>query len=196
MKQNISCISIISEKSLGELKRLQDKIFELTGSKLYREQRPLHITVWLWNEFSSLELEEVSKELLQIAQNHISFTVNLQWILFEESPNQKKVDPRFESYVVRIGVDVNQNLKNLVDEIDVVLRKYQIFFEIAPYHPHMTIAGRDLSYGWFELLQEKLKDLKFETSVLIEDFSLVIVPCKKNKVKKMQEIRKFSLWKK
>jgi 2'-5' RNA ligase len=81
----------------------------------------------------------------------------------------------------------------LVDDIDNILRKYDIYFEIIPYTPHMTVAGRDLTKEGFELLQKELQTFEFNTTVLIDSFSLVLAPCKENNISTMQEIKRFQL---
>lgn len=193
MKIKYSLISIIPENSLEKLKELQDKIFLLTWSELFRKQRPLHITVGAWNELNEGEVENVCAELQKISWTHNAFEINLGGTAYKENSNLKKIDVSFEPYVVHIWVHVNQKLKNLVDDIDNILRKYDIYFEIIPYTPHMTVAGRDLTKEGFELLQKELQTFEFNTTVLIDSFSLVLAPCKENNISTMQEIKRFQL---
>gem|GEM_PF-4309296 len=81
----------------------------------------------------------------------------------------------------------------MVNDIDKILRGYNIFFEILPYAPHMTIAGRDLSKEGFELLQKELETFDSTIDIFIDSFSFVLTPCKENKTSRMQEIKKFNL---
>ena len=103
------------------------------------------------------------------------------------------MDASFEPYVIQIGIHVNEQLKKLVEDIDNVLRKYDIYFEIMPYTSHMTVAGRDLTKEGFETLQKELEKFEFHTTVSVDSFSLVLAPCKENNVIAMQEIKKFKL---
>lgn len=194
MKKSYSCISLLPETALEELEKLQDKIYTLTGSKLFRQQRPLHFTVWVGNDLEDIQLQDICLELQSIASRQHPFEISLGWLQFIEHSRLKKPYIDFEPYVVWIEICSTPQLQQLVDEIDGVLRRYDISFEIIPYVPHITLAGRDLDQHWFELLQKELKGISFSDTILIDNFSLVLNPCKENNISSMQETKRFVLW--
>lgn len=191
MKKRYSCISIFPEESLSELKSLQDKIFSLTGSQWYRKQRPLHFTLWVGNDLTDEEFQNICIELKQIASHYHPFEISLGWIKFIEFTKFRKQYSEYEPYVIWIDIHITQTLQQFVDDIDRVLRRYEVSFEIMPYLPHVTIAARDLNKQWFELLQKELKNFSFTTTLVIDNFSLVLSPCKENNISSMQEAKRF-----
>lgn len=186
-----SVIAHIEGEGGEYLKSLQEEIFALTSSELYRKQWPLHLTVGVGVSLSEEELRLTSLEFEELAKSFSSFQLSLKGILFKENLQIKKVNPQFEPFVVHVGVEVNSSLQNLVDKIDSYLRKFSIWYEIMPYRPHVTLAGRDLSEDGLNILKEELDDTA-EFLVDINGFSIVEVPSKENDYAPMSEVLKFT----
>ncbi len=73
----------------------------------------------------------------------------------------------FEPRVVYIAVEDNENLNNLHKELESVLKKNQIFnstHKNRGFHPHITIAFRDLKKRDFYPLWEEVKNKEFKRS--------------------------------
>lgn len=189
MIKKYSYISIIENESI---KNIQNKIYQLTGSKLYQTEWPLHITVGAGICIEENDFNKISSELEKIANINSKFHVNLTGILFKKNLQLKKINSAYEPYVVYIGVDVSDQLQKLVKQIDTVLRKYNIWFEIMPYHPHITIAGRDITKERFNLLQKEFANKTFSATIEIENFSMVLAPSKENNFSPMKKIKIYN----
>jgi 2'-5' RNA ligase len=77
MKKSYSCISLLPETALEELEKLQEKIYTLTGSELFRQQRPLHFTVGVGNDLEDIQLQDICLELQSIASRQHPFEISL-----------------------------------------------------------------------------------------------------------------------
>ncbi len=82
MIKKYACISLFPDNELLPLKALQQEIFELTWSELYRLLRDMHTTVWVWNDLEDDEVREIWVKLQEVAHNHRSFEVKLSELKF------------------------------------------------------------------------------------------------------------------
>lgn len=193
MKKRYACIAILKTESLKELSLLQNKVFEIAGSKQFREEWPPHITVGIGVELTDDEFQKLCENLFEIAKKHNSLEVQLNKISFRENPRLLKIDPSYTPHVMHLDVEVTENLNSLVSDLDKILRSYTMFHEIFPYNPHLTVAGRDLTSESVMQLEREFEGDFFETTVVIDSFSLVLTPGKDNDLDRMKEVKRFNL---
>ncbi len=83
----------------------------------------------------------------------------------------------FEPKVVFIDVEKNEDLNALQKEIVQHVKQHlQIFNEadsLRAYHPHVTVAFRDLKKSDFYLMREEYKTKNFEASFIADHFCLL-----------------------
>jgi 2'-5' RNA ligase len=126
---------------------------------------PVHITL-----YKPIKLEaDREKELLQILQgikrNHEPFKVELENF------------DTFNSTVVYIRVLKNQGLWNLEHEIKKAYKDRGIDTEEESsnkaYHPHITIAYRDIPRATFPVMWTAYKNKKFKRNFMASHFTLL-----------------------
>jgi len=193
MKKRYACIAILKTESLEKLSALQNKVFEIAGSKQFRKEWPPHITVGIGNELNDDEFQKLCEKLVDIAKEHDSLDVRLSKISFRENPRLLKIDPSYTPHVMHLDVEVNKDLGFLVSNLDKALRSFPMFHEVFPYNPHLTVAGRDLTSEGVRKLEKVFEGDFFETTVTIDSFSLVLIPGKDNSLERMKEVKRFSL---
>lgn len=81
----------------------------------------------------------------------------------------------FEPRVVFIGVSENEKLQELHHDLETVLKKHQIFnstHKNRGFHPHITVAFRDLKKKDFYLLWNEVSNKEFDKSFSAEGLTL------------------------
>ncbi len=125
---------------------------------------PVHITLvapfWMKNEL----------------ENEVIGTINVF------SANQKNITitlnnfSHFKSRVIYIDVVPNEPLNRLKNELTTFLLEtglYSLKEDVRPFHPHVTIATRDLYKKAFDETWEILKDKKFNAGWTAKSVSLL-----------------------
>lgn len=126
---------------------------------------PAHITLVppFWMD-DSLE-DELVKDLAVFASRQASFPVSVQ--------NFDAFSPR----VIFLAVQENARLGHLklsLEEFLVSLNKYPVRRETRPFHPHMTIANRDLRKKDFLPAFEHFKNVAYDADFKVDTISLLI----------------------
>jgi len=142
---------------------------------------PAHITLhmpFLWNEAKEQRLEDALKEF--------KFTPEkIQIVLtgFESFP------PR----VVFIAVEESEPLRNLQRNLfrhcKVKLNLFNANYKDRPFHPHITLAFRDLKKDKFEALWNSLKDQPFQAT-----FEATAISLLKHDGERWNRLKEFQLW--
>lgn len=163
-------------EEVDELKHYFNDRYQSKGAL----KSPPHITLhmpFLWKEKNEPKLMD---KLSQFSSNHRSFRVEF-----------KNFDA-FEPRVIFIHIESNELLAKLQADLTKFCKsELQLFnarYKDQPFHPHVTIAFRDLKKDQFKKAWEEFGSRSFERSFLSESLSLL-----KHDGKKWNAIKQFSL---
>lgn len=141
---------------------------------------PPHVTLHM--PFKLKEKKETSLItcLKECAQKHEPFNLELQ--------NFGVFDPR----VIYVNVINNQPLTALQKSLQQLMKtSFNIFntdYRGRPFHPHMTVAFRDLKKSQFELAWNEFKEKPFQAQYTVENVTLL-----KHNGKMWEEFRSFDV---
>lgn len=174
MNRKFSIVCYLAGEKLDRVRNLQEEVSKLTGSRASLDSWIPHVTVGDGIWVSEPELKILEKELFELTNQQEKFLVNIGG--FGGLTNRKGGEGEVTTpYVLWIDVDVNENLKKLVDNIySQVSSKYKLWYSMPkPYTPHVTVAFRDLSKeGYYKGLQF-LEDKKFSDEIEVSHIALV-----------------------
>jgi 2'-5' RNA ligase len=115
---------------------------------------PPHITLHMPFKWKEEKEEEIASALSDFSSQHSLFSLKLQ--------NFSCFPPK----VIFIDVDRNEEIAHLQKELyRFCKRKLNLFnadYKDLPFHPHLTLAFRDLKKRNFELAWEEFKEKEFE----------------------------------
>ena len=155
-----------------EVDNLRKEISEKFNTKQSIQQWGLHITIGSGIEVSEEELESLRKELKEVANNFESFKVSLKDFGYMDTWEGL---PNAEPYVAYMDVLMNDNLKNFHEKVEKILGKYNKWYEVKEYIPHLTLAYDDLTKENFEKIKIFLKDYKgMQFEFIVDSFSLAL----------------------
>jgi 2'-5' RNA ligase len=160
-----------------EVVRIKEYIKEEYGSG-HALRSPAHITLHMPFKWRDDRIEKLNNVLKDFAAGRQKFKVDLK--------NFDAFPPR----VIFIKVEENQNLDNLHWDLDKTARE-QLKLQNAQYkqrgfHPHMTVAFRDLKKAAF-----KNAWMEFEFRELEYSFEARSITLLKHNGKKWEEFREF-----
>jgi 2'-5' RNA ligase len=174
MQKKYSIVTYLNDESSKKVREIQQKLFELTGSRACLDEWEPHTTVgsgiWVTEE----ELAEVEKTFTQLAKETKPFSVTVSG--FGGLTDRKGGEGEATTpYVLWIDIVVGDELKNLAGMIEEeVTSKYKLWYKMpVPYTPHVTVAFRDLNKEGYEKGREYLKELNFEDEIIISHIALV-----------------------
>jgi 2'-5' RNA ligase len=174
MQKKFSIVTYLDEESSKKVREIQQKLFELTGSKACLDEWQPHTTVGSGIWVTESELAEAEETFTKIAEGANPFSVALSG--FGGLTDRKGGEGEITTpYVLWIDVVVNKELRKLVDLIEEkVTFKYKLWYKRpSPYMPHVTVAFRDLTEEGYEKGQQYLKELNFEDEMTISHVALV-----------------------
>ncbi len=124
---------------------------------------PAHITLIPPFDMPGTMHHELEEVLLQFAAGQLRF------------PIQLKNFAAFEPRVIYVHVQPNIYLSGLQARLEAYLLRtdFPIKKEDRPYHPHVTIANRDLQAADFPRAWQHFQQLSFETSFVADTISLL-----------------------
>ena len=157
-------IAVVLPEELDEkVLEYKKRMFEIYGCKVGLKS-PAHITIappyWMEN---SLE-EELISNVNSFASTINEFTI--------DSNNFSAFKPR----TIFIDVRKNDALEKVKKESDAFFKqhsKFGIKIETRPFHPHITIATRDLRKSAFYEAWEIFKDRIFQKQFIAEGLSIL-----------------------
>ena len=146
--------------SIENLKKTISDNYQIKGAL----RSPAHITLHMpftWPEANEKQL--ISR--LELFKFHSKFMIHLK--------NFSCFQPR----VVFIDVDANEPLrelqKKLVNHVKINLKLFNQAEDLRGFHPHITIAFRDLKKPVFYKLWEEFKDKTFNETFTCQSFFLL-----------------------
>jgi len=125
---------------------------------------PAHITLIPPFHMPDSDKSDLANILTRVAFQHDSFSIHLK--------NFAAFKPR----VIYIGVQPNQLLNELkanTEETILQANRFKIKKEERPFHPHITIANRDLAKEDFNKAWQHFEHISFETSFTADAISLL-----------------------
>ena len=194
LRERYACISLLNKNVSNSISKLQQEIYELTGSKKFMEEWPPHITIGNGNELNSVDITEIESEFSNIAKKHSPFEIKFDPVK-HKIKDFSKIDQRYSNNLVVLPTIINDKLSALVNDIELVLKRYPVFYNVFPYDPHVTIAARDIKDEDVNKILEYLKTQDIPTSAKIESFSLFLSPVGISNAHASKEVRTFKLFK-
>lgn len=154
---------VIPEPVYGQIEALKQELYEQRGLK-GGLRSPAHITLhrpFTWKE----NKEGVLIEKLREFRNTTSFEISLENFAF------------FEPRVIYVNVAPNENLNALYTKLKQFakkdLRLFNEWEDERGFHPHITIANRDLKKPTFYELQKEFEQKVFKAEFKYERLSLL-----------------------
>jgi 2'-5' RNA ligase len=149
--------------------------FKSKGAK----NAPAHITLhmpFLWREEKE---QQLILALNKLKKNNKSFEVHLNHF------------SHFDERVIFIDIKINDVLTSLQKQVVNCMKHFYIFNQLEDkreFHPHMTVAFRDLKKEQFAKAWQEYKEKKFDKSFICSSFSLL-----RHENKLWEEIHRFKL---
>lgn len=172
-------IAIIPDEPLqAELMGLKQWVYEQVGSK-GALRSPAHITLLMPFKWNSNKEELLFNSLEKLASSISKFSIQLH--------NFNCFEPR----VIYVDVVKNEQLTEAKNQVVKMARqelKLDFLKDLRGFHPHITIAFRDLKKPQFYQLWEQLKEKPFEAK--FEAGSLVLL---KHSGKRWDVYKEFGL---
>lgn len=156
-----SIISYFNDETTNKIRSIQQKLFEITGSRGSLDIWEPHITVGAGVEISEDKIDLFKEQLSKIASTHKSFNLELKDYGFMDNWDLGK-NEGFTSFVIYIDVVLNDDLLKLVEDIEKVTNDHPLFYgQLKSYAPHITIAFKDLDKQGFEKARSILSKENF-----------------------------------
>lgn len=199
-KTRYACNAYVDPRTYKDIRALEEEIYTVTGAKRYMTQWEPHVTVGSGNELNTIELNQQKLELQEVAKRHQPFSAHIGPIKYRINEVIAQHDSSYLPYQVFLEVAPSENLTQMVRDIEFVLHRYNVFYDISKprasqsgYWPHIGLASRDLTREDWEMLQEKFKTKEFERNATISHFSLFISPTGVQGLDTSTEIARFTL---
>lgn len=141
---------------------------------------PAHITIHMPFDWKLAKEEKLVEGLRSFAKGRAGFDVSLNGF------------GCFAPRVIFINVDENESLRQLHNDLMRFCKvKFNVFnarYKDQAYHPHVTLAFRDLRKPMFHKAWEEFQSKPFSSSFQVKDFTLL-----KHNGKRWEVFRDFSL---
>lgn len=158
----------------AEVRALQEKLFELTGSRECLDAWQPHLTVGDGILVDQDKLVQVENDIAELTKNESPFQVSLEGFggLTDRQGGEGEITT---PYVLWVDVVVNKELIGLVEKVeDIITSKCELWYQMPkPYTPHVTVAFRDLSEDGHRKGLDYLKNCSFNNSAQISHIALV-----------------------
>ena len=157
-----------------EVRVLQEKLFELTGSRECLDAWQPHLTIGNGILVDESKLMQVESDIEALVKNENTFQVALEG--FGGLTNRKGGEGEITTpYVLWVDVVVNKELTELVGKVrDIITSKCELWYQMPkPYTPHVTLAFRDLSEDGYSNGLDYLNGRSFNNSAQISHIALV-----------------------
>ncbi|MFI5186398.1 MAG: 2'-5' RNA ligase family protein [Chitinophagales bacterium] len=161
---NMYFIALVAPKEINDEVLKWKQLMKERFDCLVALRSPAHITLippfWMANTLEN-ELENV---ITGFSQKQISFEINL------------KNFSAFKPKVIYIDVTPNESLQRLYLQLQdflIVSNQFPFIQEDRPFHPHVTIATRDLHKKTFQEAWDIFKEKKYQGSWITNGISLL-----------------------
>lgn len=165
-KGELYFVAVLPEKEVREkVQKIKEEVAEKYGSRASLKSPP-HITLYMpfrWQKEREYELHEV---LAIIAGSHFAFELHLK--------NFGAFKPRVIFIDLLSSGELEELQKDIISTFKRELKLIDKGFEERPFHPHMTIAFRDLKKPmFFKAWNEEFKERVFQKSIIINRLALL-----------------------
>lgn len=186
-------ISYLDETTTQAVRKLQQEIFDLTGSRACLDLWAPHLTVGDGFEIKDVDLNEFYEDIQAVVSNIKPFELQLKDFSYLENW-QGASSPEITPYVTYINIVPNESLYNLATQLreKISLKWSKFYNQMWPYTPHVTIAYKDLQKEGLDRAKQFLTQRSFDRTTLIDH--VAIAQEQENKVCK--EFKRFLLGKK
>lgn len=173
-KKKYSIVFYLGGESYDRVRDLQQKMFELTGSRECLDSWQPHFTLGdgIWVDDAQLDVAE--KKFQEIVSAQKSFRASLQD--FGGRTDRTVGDGEITTpFVLWIDMQIQPVLLDLVEKIKhEITSQAELWYRMPqPYVPHVTIAFRDLTEEGYYAGLEYLKKENFEDAVTVDHVALV-----------------------
>jgi len=126
---------------------------------------PPHITLHMPFKLSDKKVEKLIKTLSDLSTEHGSFELEFNGF--------KAFQPR----VIFMSVTKQERLNRLQKSVQTAMKtKLNVFnanYQERPFHPHLTLAFRDLKKDKFEVAWQEFKEKKYHKTFMVKNFCLL-----------------------
>ncbi len=174
MKKQYSVVTYLEGEAKAEVRALQEKLAEVTGSRECLDSWQPHLTVGDGPTVTDAELSELEAAMRTLTETETPFSVTLAE--FGEKTDRKGGAGEITTpYVLHIKVQVNPALERLVARIErEITSQYELWYHMPqPYAPHVTLAFRDLTEEGFYTGRKFLANMSFAQDIEINHVALV-----------------------
>jgi 2'-5' RNA ligase len=158
-------VAIVPPSPIYEEALQQKEYFKVKYNSKASLNSPPHITLHMPFKWVEKNEDELLEELGQFALANTALTINLNG--FSSFP------PR----VIFINVETTQELENLQKELHRhVKRKLNLFnanYKELPFHPHLTLAFRDLKKPNYQKAWEEFVNKNYQASFVADKITLL-----------------------
>lgn len=171
---NFSLVSYFSEQETESIRKLQETLFEITGSRKCLDDWLPHITVGdgiIVDEERLSELELKLNEFCKGRPNIVIETVGFGGIEDWKGAIPEKITP----YVIWLDIESNSYLQNLFNDLrDNITLDYETWLpRTINYNPHITLAFADLTEEGYRKGMEYVKNVDFPREFTVSSVSIV-----------------------
>lgn len=169
-----SVVCYIERPVHDKVRAIQDKLFELTGSRKCLDAWTPHITIGSGIIVPQEKQQEIEKVFQKVADRQLAFNVALNG--FGGTAEWKGAREGVTTpYVLWIEPVMNEQLLTLFNMIaDEITSNYETFYpRIIEYIPHVTVAYGDLNKEGYERGRKYLETLDFTDEITVSHVALV-----------------------
>ncbi len=168
-----SIVCYLENETKQKVRDLQQKLFEITGSRACLDDWMPHITLGDGPEVSELELEKLEQEIKKLADVQNSFSIlsaEFSGRTDRKGGNGENTTP----YILWINIVVKDMFTKLIVDIESITNHYNVWYQKPfPYIPHITLAFRDLSEAGHKKGRQYLESVQFNEKIIVSHIALV-----------------------
>lgn len=169
-----SIISYLDEDITKKIQDIQQRLFELTGSRACLDLWEPHLTVGDGVTIKDEDLEDFYSEIQNTIADIKPFSIEIKDYDFMDNwPGGSLED--HTPYVIYLNVVVNNELLSLVNSLIKVTERKDAYYQQLQggrYIPHITVAYKDLTREGFEKAKKLLSEEGFSSKAIIDHVSL------------------------
>lgn len=165
-KGELYFVAVLPEKEVREkVQRIKEEVAEKYGSKASLKSPP-HFTLYMPFRWQKEREDKLYEVLEKVAFSHSAFELHLK--------DFGAFKPRVIFIDLLTSDELEELQKDIISAFKRELKLMDIGFEERPFHPHMTIAFRDLKKPmFFKAWNEEFKERIFQESIIINRLTLL-----------------------
>ena len=168
-----SIVCYLDSESTDSVRFIQEELGKLTGARASLDLWKPHITVGDGIEIEKNQLPELKKLFEDTTSSIKPFDIYMHGILKIDSRKGGEGEVT-TPYGLYLNVEKNEALINLVENISKATEgKNKWYLMPSPYHPHCTLAFKDLGKEGFEIGAKYLDDTSLALKAKVDQVTLV-----------------------